>query len=271
VKRVPRHRAPFPLRRWYVAAASAVVVLLVAIGGYLAVSGPASARNAASSGTAGVTARHCTGAGCPASSSASAAASNATAHSPSPSASARHRHHRPRPTASPSRQPATPAPSASATAAPSPSASAPATGSGNSSAAASVLAIINQARAQAGLAAYTVLTGLVTSAGKHTQLMAGGCGLSHQCPGEPALGQRETDAGVQWTAAGENIGEGGPVAATTAAITQMADALTQDMLNEKPPDDGHRLNILSSSFTHIGIVVYRGSDGTVWMTQDFSN
>jgi uncharacterized protein YkwD len=43
------------------------------------------------------------------------------------------------------------------------------------------------------------------------------------------------------------------------------------MLDEKPPDDGHRLNILSSAFTHIGIAVYRDSSGTVWLTQDFSN
>ena len=43
------------------------------------------------------------------------------------------------------------------------------------------------------------------------------------------------------------------------------------MLNEKPPDDGHRKNILSSSFTHIGIAVFRDSSGTVWLTQDFSN
>ena len=141
--------------------------------------------------------------------------------------------------------------------------------------------------------------------------MADGCGLSHQCPGEPALGARETAAGVQWTAAGENIGEGGPVAATTVAsttvasttvasttvasttvasttvasttvasttvasttgaITAMATALTRDMLAEKPPDDGHRLNLLSPDFTPIGIAVYRGSDGTVWLTQDFAN
>jgi len=101
--------------------------------------------------------------------------------------------------------------------------------------------------------------------------MAGGCGLSHQCPGEPDLGARETAAGVHWTAAGENIGEGGPVANTTAAIAQMAVGLTQSMLNEKPPDDGHRRNILSSSFTHIGIAVFRDSRGTVWLTQDFSN
>jgi uncharacterized protein YkwD len=101
--------------------------------------------------------------------------------------------------------------------------------------------------------------------------MADGCGLSHQCPGEPPIGARETAAGVDWTAAGENIGEGGPLAATTTAIAQMAVTLTQDMLNEQPPGDGHRMNILSTSFTHIGIAVYRDSSGTVWLTQDFSN
>src|SRR5215469_4138209 len=119
--------------------------------------------------------------------------------------------------------------------------------------------------------AYTISADLDSSAGKHNLLMAHGCGLSHQCPGEPALGDRETAAGVHWTSAGENIGEGGPVSASTAAITQMAVGLTQDMLNEKPPDDGHRLNLLSSSFTHVGIAIYRSSNGTVWMTQDFSN
>jgi uncharacterized protein YkwD len=134
-----------------------------------------------------------------------------------------------------------------------------------------VLAFINEARAQAGLPAYIVSSGLQTSSGRHNQLMASGCGLSHQCPGEPSLGSRETAAGVSWTAAGENIGEGGPVADTTTAITAMAVTLTQDMLNEKPPDDGHRLNLLSSTFSRIGIAIYRGSDGTVWMTQDFAN
>ena len=138
-------------------------------------------------------------------------------------------------------------------------------------AAAQVLALINQARATAGLPALTVTAGLEASSAAHNQLMASGCGLSHQCQGEASLGPRETTAGVIWTAAGENIGEGGPVADTAAAIAQMAVGLTQSMLNEQPPDDGHRMNILSSTFTHIGITVYRGSSGTVWLTQDFSN
>jgi len=134
-----------------------------------------------------------------------------------------------------------------------------------------VLALINQARSQAGLPALTFSAGLNQSASGHNLVMASGCGLSHQCPGEPPIGTRETDAGVHWTSAGENIGEAGPEADTTAAIAAAAVGLTQDMLNEKPPDDGHRLNILSSSFTHIGIAVYRSSSGTVWLTQDFSN
>ena len=138
-------------------------------------------------------------------------------------------------------------------------------------AAAQVLALINQARSAARLPALTITSGLEASSSAHNLRMANGCGLSHQCPGEPPIGDRETAAGVDWTVAGENIGEGGPVAGTPAAIAQMAVGLTQSMLNEQPPDDGHRLNILSSTFTHIGIAVYRDSSGTVWLTQDFSN
>ena len=185
--------------------------------------------------------------------------------SPSPS-SARTKHRQPRssPTASApaSARPASGAPAASAT---NPAGTSP------GSAAAQVLALVNQARSAAGLPALTITAGLDASASGHNSKMAGGCGLSHQCPGEPDLGARETVAGVHWTAAGENIGEGGPAAASAAAIAQMAVSLTQAMLNEKPPDDGHRKNILSGSFTHIGIAVFRDSSGTVWLTQDFSS
>src|ERR1022692_2361234 len=147
----------------------------------------------------------------------------------------------------------------------------PTSGSADARAAASVLAAINQARARAGLPAYTISSGLDASARKHNLLMADGCGLSHQCPGERPLGDRETAAGVHWTAAGENVGEGGPTADTAEAITQLALALTRGMLDEKPPNDGHRRNLLSTDFTHIGIAVNRDSRWTAWMTQDLSN
>ena len=175
----------------------------------------------------------------------------------------------------PAKRPARPTPTASASAS-------PATSSPTSSAtdsrgalpgvpAGQVLALINQARSAAGLPPLTITAGLKSSASAHSLTMAGGCGLSHQCPAEPDLGTRETAAGIVWSACGENIGDGGPVADTNAAIARMAVGLTQDMLNEKPPDDGHRRNILSSSFTHIGIAIYLDSSGTVWLTQDFSN
>ncbi len=134
-----------------------------------------------------------------------------------------------------------------------------------------MLALINTARSAAGLPPLTITAGLYRSASAHNALMAAGCGLSHQCPGEPDLGTRETAAGVHWMAAGENIGTGGPVATSTAASTQLAVTLTQDMLNEQPPNDGHRKNILNPSFTHIGIAVYRAPSGTLWLTQDFSS
>ncbi|WP_354637778.1 CAP domain-containing protein [Kitasatospora camelliae] len=134
-----------------------------------------------------------------------------------------------------------------------------------------VLALINDARAVQGLPPYTLTTGLTAAAAGHNEVMSGGCGLAHQCPGEPAVGQRESAQGVHWGAAGENIGRGGPVSTSTADIAAQAVRLTQSMLDEKPPADGHRRNLLSRSFTHVGIAVYRDPAGTVWLTQDFSD
>ncbi len=199
----------------------------------------------------------------PAAGGSAGASSGTPGKSPSPKAGKHAASHRPKPHPSASTHPASPRPS------PAPSSTAPTTST--ASAIAQVMSLINKARAQAGLPAYTLLSGLDTSAQRHTETMEDGCGLSHQCPGEAPLGLRITEAGVLWTSAGENIGEGGPVSDTKAAIASMAAQLTQDMLNEKPPNDGHRENILSSSFTHIGICVLRDSHGTVWMTQDFAN
>ena len=253
-----------------------ITVLAVGAAGFLVVRLPGRARETADQATAQPLAASAT----PARASASGSPGATPGRGSSPSASGRvtpHRHAKHPGAAGPPATPAAPTPAGPASTGPAstgPASTAPTTGqapAGQSAAVRQVLALINQARAQAGLPAYTVSSGLDTSASRHTTVMAGGCGLSHQCPGEPALGDRETAAGVHWTAAGENIGEGGPVAGTAAGIAQMAVGLTQSMLDEKPPDDGHRLNILSSAFTHIGIAVFRDSSGTVWMTQDFSS
>jgi len=258
-------------------AASSALVLAVLIGGSLYLAdgafspAPTSAGKVTSSRT---TAAECSAAGgspCASSPAAMAVAAAPVVVTVPPSRTAASTRKTSTGTAAPSPGTTSAQPSASAVASPAASPAGSATVDQDGAPAQQVLALINQARATAGLPALTVTAGLETTSSAHNLLMADGCGLSHQCPGEPPIGTRETDAGIDWTAAGENIGEGGPVADTTTAIAAMAVGLTQSMLNEQPPNDGHRMNILSTSFTHIGIAVYRDSSGTVWLTQDFSN
>jgi uncharacterized protein YkwD len=135
-----------------------------------------------------------------------------------------------------------------------------------------VLATINEARAGQGLPPLTRTRGLNASAAAHNRAMtSNGCGLQHQCPGEADLGQRESSAGAQWSTAGENIGAGGPVANASKPVADMAVGLTKAMLAEKPPNDGHRQNILSKNYHHVGIAVVRDASGSVYLTQDFSD
>jgi uncharacterized protein YkwD len=125
-------------------------------------------------------------------------------------------------------------------------------------------------RAQNGLPALVVLSGLNASARQHDLTMAAGCGMSHQCPGEAVFSSRISAQGVSWTSAGENIGMGGRVA-DAAGAAAMALALTDSMFAEIAPNDGHRRNLLSRSFSHVGVDVYLDATGTVWMTQDFTS
>jgi uncharacterized protein YkwD len=133
-----------------------------------------------------------------------------------------------------------------------------------------VLAHINAARTQNGLVALTLNADLSRASELHNQLMIGGCGLSHQCPGEAGLGDRFTAQGVRWTSAGENIGYGS-AGSSQAAIVGAANGLTDSMLAEQPPNDGHRRNLLNTGFRQIGLAVDRDANGLVWMTQDFVN
>ncbi len=116
----------------------------------------------------------------------------------------------------------------------------------------------------------TLDANLSQASAAHNALMVGGCGLSHQCTGEAGLGDRFTAAGVKWTSAGENIGQGN-AANTDASILAAANGLTDLMLAEVAPNDGHRKNLLNAGFKRVGLAVTRGADGRVWFTQDFVN
>ena len=130
---------------------------------------------------------------------------------------------------------------------------------------------INQDRAANNLPALAWESRLERSAHQHDLVMATtGCGLMHQCPNEPELGTRISNQGVQWQTVGENIGEGGPVF-TNDDDWNTVSMIHRGMMAEKPPDDGHRRNLLSKDFHRIGISIYIDTHHTLWLTEDFAN
>jgi uncharacterized protein YkwD len=129
---------------------------------------------------------------------------------------------------------------------------------------------INQDRVANKLPPLAWESRLEKSARQHDFVMAKGCGLMHQCPNEPDLGTRISHQGVQWQTVGENIGEGGPVFSNDDSWN-MVSMIHQGMMAEKPPEDGHRRNLLSKDFHRIGIIIYIDADNTLWLTEDFAN
>jgi uncharacterized protein YkwD len=170
------------------------------------------------------------------------------------------------PTSAPTTQPTTAPPSTATPTSAAPTTSAPA----GDAVITAALDHINAARVAGGLTPYTLNVKLSQASQAHNALMAGGCGLSHQCPGEAGLGDRFTAAGVSWSSAGENIGQGN-AADDQAQIIAAANGLTDLMLAEQAPNDGHRKNLLNAGFKQIGLAVTRDSTGKVWFTQDFVN
>lgn len=129
-----------------------------------------------------------------------------------------------------------------------------------------VLALLNHERALNHLPALSMNTDLINSAYSHNAAMAHYDLLSHQCPHEKSLGDRILAAHYNWSTAAENIGW------TSAISTQGAEALETIMYDEKAPNDGHRLNILSSSYRDIGIsIITDTTHNRLWLTEDFGH
>ena len=127
-----------------------------------------------------------------------------------------------------------------------------------------MLSTLNSERASHGLPALTSNAKLVTSAHRHNLAMADANTLSHQLPGEAGLGARISAAGYSWSAVGENIAYNSN--RSQAGVL----ALQQAMYNETAPNDGHRRNILSSTFKEVGVdVIDDPVHGKVWLVTDF--
>lgn len=127
---------------------------------------------------------------------------------------------------------------------------------------------MNRDRAANALPPYSWDEGLVRAARIHNGVMSEHGSLSHQHAGEPELSTRVSNQGVQWQACGENVAFAQLVVDGTAQ--QKAEELHLAMLNEVPPDDGHRRNKLSTDFQRVGISIYLDAQQRLWLTEDFA-
>ena len=105
---------------------------------------------------------------------------------------------------------------------------------------------------------------LRTSSRHHNEAMARANTMSHQLPGEPVFSQRMTNAGYNWSWAGENIAYNSNMTLSGVLILQRM------MYRERAPYNGHRLNILNRNFAEVGVDVYVDrAHHKVWLTTDF--
>jgi uncharacterized protein YkwD len=127
-----------------------------------------------------------------------------------------------------------------------------------------VLAELNAERARHGLRALKMDSELTSAAHSHNLAMAKANTLSHQLSGEASLGSRISAAGYGWSAVAENVAYHSSRSQAGVLAVQKA------MYNEKPPNDGHRENILNKSYVDVGIDVISDSvHGKVWLVTDF--
>ncbi len=129
-----------------------------------------------------------------------------------------------------------------------------------------LLTLINQDRKSQGLYVYALNSIMSGGALLHSKRMSV-CGMSHQCPGEADPCQRVSNEGISWTSCGENVGYTSPNPTDWTGVKK----IEQAMLAEQPPDDGHRLNLLNTSYHRVGIGIYLDTRGLVWITEDFAS
>lgn len=120
-------------------------------------------------------------------------------------------------------------------------------------AAAQVLELVNAERAKAGAAALTLDSKATEAAQTRAQEIQRS--FSHTRPNGSSFSTALTEAGVSYTASGENIAYG----------QNSAQAVMEGWMNSS----GHRANILNQNFTSIGIGHAQDSNGVDYWTQLF--
>ena len=118
---------------------------------------------------------------------------------------------------------------------------------------------INQVRQQNRLPPLKWSAKIAEQARSHSERMAAKRFFSHEDPKLGGPANRLSAAGIAWRLCGENIfeenGQADPVRSAIRGWMQSS---------------GHRKNILTRGFTHTGIGVAIGRDGTYTLTQMFA-
>lgn len=92
----------------------------------------------------------------------------------------------------------------------------------------------------------------------HSREMAARSYVGHFSPDGSFPALRVTQAGIPYSATGENIAKFRDVFRAHAAF-----------MGETPLGQNHRSTILDPDFTHVGIGIVRGADGMYYITQEF--
>jgi uncharacterized protein YkwD len=100
---------------------------------------------------------------------------------------------------------------------------------------------------------------LAAVARMHSEEMARNGYFSHEGANGSSPASRVSMAGVKWRATGENIANCGSVSEAESLF-----------MNEPKFQQNHRWNILNVNYTHVGVGVARGLDGSLYVTQEFA-
>ena len=100
---------------------------------------------------------------------------------------------------------------------------------------------------------------LAAVARMHSEEMARNGYFSHEGADGSSPSRRVSTAGIKWVSTGENIANCGAVSEAESLF-----------MNEPKFQQNHRWNILNVNYTHVGVGLARGLDGSLYVTQEFA-
>ena len=131
-----------------------------------------------------------------------------------------------------------------------------------------LIATLNQHRAQYNLPRLSVEPTAERSAQAHAEDMLRTGQMQHDDPNGRTPFERFEALGGKADYFGENLGFHSPGVLDPVLLWQVIEKLDEQMMDEVPPNDGHRRNILLRNFSQVGIGIAVGARG-VFLSEDF--